>query len=226
MPLTLPFFSDDLDRRDEEFDLDPFLFRRDDLLDGRGHVLALAAVEDGHVGAETGRAAGRVDGGVAAADDRHLRAEGLFALCPGAFVGVEIPEELDAAVDALELLAGDAHLLALVGAGGQIDVVELFADLREGDVFADARLAFDLHAEGADIVDLLGDDVARQTVGGNRPAEHAARLGELFEDRDLVAAQGQIPGGRQPGRTGADDGDLLLAGDGNGLDLRAAGRCR
>ena len=126
IPLTLPLLPDDLDRRDEEFDLDPLLFGGDDLLDGRGHVLALAAVEDGHVGAETGRAAGRVDGGVAAADDGDLRAEALFALRPGVFMGVEIPEELDAAVDALELLAGDAHLLALVGAGGQVDVVEIF----------------------------------------------------------------------------------------------------
>ena len=176
MPVTLPFFSDDLDRRDEEFDLDPFLFGRHDLLDGRGHVLALATVEDGHIGAEAGRAAGRVDGGVAAADDRHLRAEALFAFRPGGFIGIEIPEELDAAVDALQLFAGDAHLLALVGAGGQIDIVEILIELRKGNVLADAGVASDLHAEGADIVDLLGEDVPGQTVGGNRPAEHAARL--------------------------------------------------
>ena len=70
----------DLDRGGEKFDLDPLLFGGDDLLDGRGHLLALAAVEDRHVGAETGRAAGRVDGGVAAADDRDLRSRG--SSCP------------------------------------------------------------------------------------------------------------------------------------------------
>ena len=84
--------------------LDAFLFGRHDLFDGRGHVPPFATVKEGHFSAETGCAAGCIDGRVASADDRHFRSEGLFALCPGAFLGVEITEELDAAVNALRVL--------------------------------------------------------------------------------------------------------------------------
>ena len=50
---------------------------------------------------------------------------------------------------------------------------------------------------------------ARQPVGRQRKAQHAAGFGVRVEHDDLVPEQGEIEGGGQSGWTGADYGDLL-----------------
>ncbi len=42
-------------------------------------------------------------------------------------------------------------------------------------------------------------------------AHHAARLGQFFEDRHLIAFLEQVIGGGEAGRAGTDDGDLFSA---------------
>ena len=121
--------AQDLERRRQVLDVDALLEGLLDLaLDGR-HLGPGAAVENGHVGAHPPRDrrrveghpfgdAGRVDGGVATADHHHVAAD-LDLL---ARVGVV--EELGAGPDARPVLAGDAELLALVGADGDVDGVD------------------------------------------------------------------------------------------------------
>ena len=73
--------------------------------------------------------------------------------------------------------------------------------------------ARDRDAQRRDPVDLAVEDVARQPVGRDAVAHHPARLGPRVADLDLVAEPGQVVGGRQPARPGADD-EHPLAGAG------------
>ena len=62
-------------RRGQEEELRALFLRRVGLLaDGR-HVLALAPVDDGHLGAHAERGARRIDGRIASADDGHFAAQ-------------------------------------------------------------------------------------------------------------------------------------------------------
>ena len=55
----------------------------------------------------------------------------------------------------------------------------------------------------------LRDHLGRQPVGRDGEAQEAAGLGRRLEDPDAVADAGQLPGGGQAGRAGADDRDPL-----------------
>jgi hypothetical protein len=52
--------------------------------------------------------------------------------------------------------------------------------------------SFRLDAEGEDLVDLRTDQRARKAVLRDAESHHAARLAGGFEDRDVVAAQGEV----------------------------------
>jgi hypothetical protein len=67
-------------------------------------------------------------------------------------------------------------------------------------------------AASTEPVDLGLDDVLGQAELGDAVDEHAAGCVERLEDRDVVAALGQLTGGGQAGRPGADDGDRLAGG--------------
>ena len=61
---------------------------------------------------------------------------------------------------------------------------------------------------GDEAVDLGLDDVLGQAELGDAVDQHAARGVERLEDRDVVALLGELAGGGQAGRAGADDADL------------------
>ena len=54
--------------------------------------------------------------------------------------------------------------------------------------------------------------VARQAIGGDAEMQHAAGQRPRLVDLHLVAEPGQVIGGRQPARAGADDQDALAGG--------------
>ena len=105
---------DDLDRRDERLEHDALLLGGVDLFGPRGHLGARAAVEDRHLlGAEAQGGAGRVDGGVAAADHRDALADIDRAVD---VVGLEERERFG---DALAVLARHADVGALRSADAE-----------------------------------------------------------------------------------------------------------
>ena len=132
------------------------------------------------------------------------------------FVGahqVDAGEVLVGRVDALEVLARDVHEDRQAGAVGDEDRVELLAQLGQGVGPADDRVA----ARSSRRPPRGGrppacDDLLGQAELGDAVDEHAARLVEGLEDGDVVAALGQLAGGGQAGRAGADDGTFLPLG--------------
>ena len=151
---------------------------------------------------EAARRARRVDGDVAAADHEHLLAGQVDG-----FAELDVGEEGEGALDAVELLAGDAQPHGLVRARRHQDGVEAVV-LERRDV-VHARVGRDLDADRRDVGDVVVDDVVREAVRRDAEAEHAARLRRGLEDLDAVALAGELPGGGEAGRARADDGDLL-----------------
>jgi len=115
------------------------------LVGNGGHLFILLKAD--HVDLALAHAdcgARHVDGRVAAADD-HGVALGLLGLA-----GVDIAQEVKAALDALQILALDVQLESLLQADGHIEgLVALLAQLRDGNVLADFNAALELHAHFA-----------------------------------------------------------------------------
>ena len=127
---------------------------------------------------------------------------------PGAHQ-VDPGEVFVGAQHALEVLAGHVHEDRQPGADRDEDRVELLAQLGQGVRLADDRVRLDLDAVGDQPVDLGLDDGLGQAELGDAVDQHAARGVEGLEDGDVVAGPGELAGGGQPGRTGADDRDAL-----------------
>ena len=125
---------------------------------------------------------------------------------PGAHQ-VDAREVLVGRVDALEVLAGDVEEHRQAGAVGDEDGVVVGGDLVDGDGAPDDDVALDLHAQMAQVLDLAVDDRLGQTELGDAVAKHAAGVVQGLEDVHLVAHAGQLAGGREAARAGADDGD-------------------
>ena len=172
---------------------------------GRHLFVLLEAV---HVHAALGQTQGRarhVDGRVAAADDDHIARE-LLELA-----GIDFTQEVETALDAGEILAGDVELRRLLQADRDVErLVALFAQLLDGDVLADFNAAFELHAHLAQHVDLGLDNVLADAEARDAVDEHAAGHGFLLEHDRAVALNGQEVGAGHTGRAAADDGDLLV----------------
>ena len=83
-------------------------------------------------------------------------------------------------------------------------------------------LSFELHAQVEDALHLAVEHVARQAVGGDAEAHHAAGHGPGLVDRDLVAQARQVVGRREPRGPRADDQHLLAGGRGGRVELPAA----
>ena len=171
-----------------------------------GHVALLPAVGDRDLRAETHRGAGHVHGDVAAADHDDLFAD------RGPGPGVDLAQEVDAAPDALQLLARDAEGGGLLCADAEIEgVIALLAQLLDGDVLADLHAAAEDHAQLLEHVDLRVEHGLLQTEARDAVAEHAAGQLVLVEDGDAVVVAGEVVGAAQTRGAGADDGDLLVA---------------
>ena len=170
-----------------------------------GHVALPAAVGHGDIRAEAHGRAGHVHGHVAAADHDNLFADGRT------HAGADLAQEVDAAPDALELLARDAERGALLRADGEIEGLEaLSAKLIERHIPADFDAAAEDHTQLLEHVDLRVKHGLLQTEARDPVTQHAARLVILLEDRDLIVVGGEEVGTAQAGGAGADDGDLFV----------------
>ena len=86
-----------------------------------------------------------------------------------------------------------------------------FARLLLGEHVVDLVVEDDPHAHALDPADLLHQIFARQAIGGDAEMQHAAGQRPGLVDLDLMAEAGQVIGGRQAARAGADDQDALAA---------------
>ena len=84
------------------------------------------------------------------------------------------------------------------------------AQLREGEIHADAHAAAERHAHSAQPVDLGLEYLAGQAVGGNPVGQDPAGSIVGIVDGDRIAEANEVIGTRQARRPGADDADALL----------------
>ena len=163
-----------------------------------------------------GRASG-VHRDVAAADDAHVH-----SLPVGKLARCHLAQHLDRRYDACGVFALDADALVAVRADRDVQRIVIASHVLDRQVDAHVDAVDDFHARRLDRRDFGIEDVFGETVVGNAVAQHAARLLEAFEHRDVVAETRQVVGRRKAGRARTRHGDLLA----RGLEARCGARPR
>ena len=176
------------------------------LLLAGGHLgLALQAEHLNMLGTQTAGVAGHVDGHVAAA--HHDGAAGQRV----DLAAVDLAQEVDGHGHVLGILARNTGKAAALAADGNIKGLKaLLAQLIERHIATDLHAIAELGTHQANNLDLGLDNVLLQLKAGNAVGEHAARALVLLEHDGLVALLGQVESAGQAGRTGTDNGDLLV----------------
>jgi hypothetical protein len=124
---------------------------------------------------------------------------------------VDARQEFVRRIDAVQVLAGNAHELrqARAGADEHRVVAFFFHQFVDGDGASHDDVGFKHDAHGAHVIDLLANDLLRQAELGNAIHQHAADLVQRFENVNLVSLLDQIARRGQARRAAADDGYLL-----------------
>ncbi len=123
-----------------------------------------------------------------------------------AVAAVEVEEIVDRLDDPVLVGAFDVEVPSAHRADRQKEGLEsFFPKVAETVVAGDSLVGEECDAELLDRRDLAVDDSPRQPVFGDPVAQHAAELGQGFEDGDLVAHQCQIVGTPETGGAAADD---------------------
>ena len=171
-----------------------------------GHFLVLFEADHFDIAvAETHYGASHVYGHVSAAYHHGV------ALNGGDDALVHAAKEVDAALDADELLALNAELTAGLRADGDVEgLVALLTKLLYSHVPADVDAAFELHAQPAQNLDLRVYDVFFESEGGYAELQHTAGSRVLLEHRDGIALHREIVRGGHSGGAGAYYGYLFL----------------
>ena len=176
------------------------------LLLAGGHLgLALQAEHLNVLGTQTAGVARDVDSHVAAA--HHDGAAGQRVN----LAAVDLAQEVDGHGHVLGRLARNTGEAAALAADGNIKGLKaLLAQLVERHIATDLNAIAELGAHQANDLNLCLDNVLLQLKAGNTVSEHAARALVLLEHDGLVALLGQVESAGQAGRTGTDNGDLLV----------------
>jgi hypothetical protein len=196
-----------LERGDRPQPVDPhaLALRVHRLVRVRRHLLARAPVDDQRlVGAHAPRHARRVHRGVAATVDRHAPADHR------PLAGRHVAEERDGVDDRAGVPGRDVDALGQMRAHRDEDRVEAALVALGGEI-GHAMSARHANAQRRDAIQLSAEDVARQAVGRDAVAHHAAGLRAGVADLDLVAEPGQVVRRRPAARPGADH-EHALAG--------------
>ncbi len=185
---------------------DAFLDRLVDLVAMRGHLCAALERDDRDLVPGAQRAARGVDRRAAAADHDDPLAQRRRR------AGIGLRQVLRA-VDHPGL--GRVELRQTLGpacADGDVDRVELRANLAQRRFVVDRFVASDLDSHRRDASDLAIEHVARESVGGDSVAHQPAEFGHRLVDRHRIPKAAQLVRGRKPGRAAADHRDALRAG--------------
>ena len=176
------------------------------LLLAGGHLgLALQAEHLNMLGAQTAGVAGNIDGHVAAAHHDSAAGQGID------LAAVNLAKEVDGHGHVLGILARNTGKAAALAADGHVKGLKaLRAQLVERHITTDLHAIAELGTHQANDLDIGLDNILLQLKAGNAIGEHATRAFVLLEHDGLVALLGQIESAGQAGRTGTDDGDLLI----------------
>ena len=208
-PGYLAVAGDDLHGIGQQLELHALFLGLLNFLGQSGHFNAATAIDNRHfLRAHAQGSARGVHGHVATADDNRLLARGyLLAQVHGA-------EEVEPVHHALRVVAGQAHLLALVRASGHEDGgIAVLLESLDSDI---ARTSAELHAQLdldaliENLLDLVVEHIARQPVRRHAQAKHAAQERPRLEQRHTVALLGQILRRGQAGRATTNDGDFFF----------------
>ena len=104
---------------------------------------------------------------------------------------------------------GDGQVAAEGRAAGEQHRVVLLAQLLDGHVDADVDAGAELGALGAHLLQPPVEDPLLHLELGDAVAQQPADAVGALEHDDVVAGAGQLLGGGEAGRAGADDGDPL-----------------
>ena len=176
------------------------------LLLAGGHLgLALQAEHLNVLGTQTAGVARDVDSHVAAA--HHDGAAGQRV----DLATVDLAQKVDGHGHVLGILTRNTGEAAALAANGNVEGLKaLCAQLVERHVATDFHAIAELGTHQANDLDLGLDNILLQLKAGNAVGEHAARALILLEHDRFVALLGQVESAGQAGRTGTDDGDLLV----------------
>ncbi len=175
-----------------------------------GSSLVAAPVDDVHlVGAQPQRGARRVHGHVAAAEDRDSRRPLQRRVVGGeaeAAHQIAAGQVLVGRVDAVEVLAGDLEEPGQPGAGADEDGVERPRSRAQSTVrvLPTTIVEPQLDAQALHVLDLAPHDRLGQPELGDAVGQHAARLVQGLEHRDLRSRAGRgraatvMPAGPEP----------------------------
>ena len=171
-----------------------------------GHLgLALQAEHLNVLGTQTAGVARDIDSHVAAA--HHNGAAGQRV----DLATVDLAQKVDGHGHVHGILARNTGKAAALAANSNVEGLKaLLAQLVERHVATDLHAIAELGTHQANDLDLGLDNILLQLKAGNAIGEHATRALVLLEHDGLVALLGQIEGAGQAGRTGTDDGDLLI----------------
>ena len=194
------------------------------LLLAGGHLgLALQAEHLNVLGTQTAGVARDVDSHVAAA--HHDGAAGQRV----DLATVDLAQKVDGHGHVLGILTRNTGEAAALAANSHVEGFKaLRAQLVERHVATDFHAIAELGTHQANDLDLGLDNILLQLKAGNTVSEHTARALVLLEHDGLVALLSQIEGAGQAGRTGTDNGDLLVEAAGtrrchHGRDIAGRG---
>jgi hypothetical protein len=181
--------TEELTRRAQLTHPDALFERMVQLLDARRHFLEGAAVNDGHIGAETTGRARRIHGRVATADDKDLLATRVgqrsLVLRIDRAHQVHARQEFVRGHHTEQVLTRHVHERRQACAGADEDLPEPRGlEVFERRRLADDEIAHEASAEQRDLAHHVVDQVVRQAKLGNAVAQHATEFVERLEDRD------------------------------------------
>ena len=122
---------------------------------------------------------------------------------------MESVQEIDAGEHVGSVFPIDAQRDPLLSAQGDVDGIKRLLQLRNAHVFADFDAALEFDAQVEDLLDLSVQYRLGQSVTGDTPPQHPARLLHGLEDCHAIASASQLVGAGETAGPAAHDGDLL-----------------
>jgi len=172
---------------------------------GRNHGLGKPG-ENCHRSTKTDEGSGQIEGGIAIPDDRHI-----FPQLPN-LTPIHPNQKIQTSFDSRQRFTGNPQLAVIPHPDSEDDGGKFFFERIESARQINGCSGAKNHAKIFDVGDFPLQDFPRQTVRPQTVTQQAAGQGFLFENCDGIAKTGQIRGGRQTGRTGADHGNPLVSG--------------